>query len=185
MKTAKKKASASTSTAIGRILAWPGIALLSLALACAVAIAFPVNFKQDKNAQGNNVEPTKRFVGTWRGKPHNMPRDMPPNTDIDAVLIFKIEDGRLKGTVRALGIRRRNEEAPQVIRDEYVPLPELNVEGKTLTWKENWTLPDHEKLSQVTLISDDEILFETVGAERSSGRPTLLKPISYKLKREK
>jgi hypothetical protein len=185
VKNAKKKASTATSTAIGRILAWPGIALLSLALACAVAIAFPVNLEQEKNAQDKNVEAAKRFVGTWRGKPHDMPRDMPPNTNIDAVLIFKIEDGRLKGTVRALGIRRRNEEAPQIVRDEYVPLSELNVEGKTLTWKENWPLPEHEKLSKVTLISDDEILFESVGAERSSGRPTLLKPISYKLKREK
>jgi hypothetical protein len=143
------------------------------------------NIEQDKNAQGKNVEAAKRFVGTWRGKPPNMPRDMAPNTDIDAVLIFKIEGGGLKGTVRSLGIRRRNEEAPQVVRDEYVPLPDLSVEGKTLMWKEKWVLPEYELLSQVTLISDDEILFETVGTDHSNTRPTLLKPLSYKLKREK
>src|SRR5215510_566071 len=33
-----------------------------------------------------------------------------------------------------------------------------------------------------TNIDDDEILYEMVGTDRSSSRPTLLKPISYKLK---
>jgi hypothetical protein len=178
MKTAKKKASTATSTAIGRILAWPGIALLSLPLVCAVAIAFPVNLKQDKNAQGNNVEPTKRFVGTWKGKPS-------PDAILEAVLIFKIEDGRLKGTQRVWGIRQEAGSEPKIIRDEYVALPDLDIEGKTVSWKRKMNIPDHEALTRVTLISDDEILFETVGGRRTNDQPTLLMPHSYKLKREK
>jgi hypothetical protein len=178
MKTAEKKASTATSTARGRILAWPGIALLSLALACAVATAFPVNFKQDKNAQGNNVEPSKRFVGTWKGKAE-------PDAILEHVLIFKIEDGRLKGTQREWGIRQEAGGEPKIIRDEYVTLPDLDVEGRTISWKRKWNLPDHEALTQVTLMSDDEILVETVGGRRSTGQPTLIIPISFKLKREK
>ena len=42
-----------------------------------------------------------------------------------------------------------------------------------------------EILRRVTLINDDEILFETVGTGRSSDQPTLLSPVSYKIKREK
>jgi hypothetical protein len=143
------------------------------------------NVEQDKTPQDKNAEAAKRFVGTWKGKKPDMPTDLPPNMNTDAILIFKIEGDQLKGTVRALGISRRNQEAPQIVRDEYVSLPDLNVEGKTLTWKDKWILPDYEKLTQVTLINDDEILFETVGTASSNTRPTLLKPISYKLKREK
>src|SRR5262245_15808533 len=108
------------------------------------------NNEQEKNAPDKNVEAAKRFVGTWKGKPPNMPTDLPPNTDVDAVLIFKMEGDRLKGTMRALGIRRRNDEAPQVVRDEYVPLPDLNVEGNTLRWKDRWRQAELEKLTQVT-----------------------------------
>ena len=143
------------------------------------------NIEQDKIAQDKNVEAAKRFVGVWKGKLPNMPTDLPPNTNIDVVLFFKMEGDRLKGTVRAFGIRRNNGEAPQIVRDEYAPLPDLNVEGKTITWKDKWILPDYERLSQGTLINDDEILYEFVGTERIGAPPTLLKPISYKLKREK
>jgi hypothetical protein len=140
---------------------------------------------QDKNAEDKNVEGAKRFVGAWKGKPPGTPADMAPNVDVDAVFIFKIEGDRLKGTVRSLGINRRNQEAPRIVRDVYLPLPDLNIEGNTLTWKENWILPDYENLSRITLISDDEILYEAVGTARSNTRPTLLMPISYKLKRQK
>jgi hypothetical protein len=174
MKTAEKKA----STAIVRTLAWPGVALLSLALAYAVATAFPVNFKQDKNTQDNNVEPTKLLVGTWKGK-HR------PDAILEDVLIFKIEEGRLKGTQRVWGVRREAGSEPKIVRDEYVTLPDLEIDGRTVTWKRKWNLPDHEALTRVTLISDDEILFETVGMRRTNDQPTLIMPHSYKLKREK
>jgi hypothetical protein len=97
-----------------------------------------------------------------------------------------MEGGRLKGTERQFLIRDDGDgRGPQLVRDEYVPLPDLSVEGKILTWKTKWIQPDHEALRRVTLISDDEILYEAVGMQRSSDQPTLVIPISYKLKREK
>jgi hypothetical protein len=158
--------------------AWIGFTLLAIAFTGASPAAFPINLKQDKNAQDKNFEAAKLFVGTWKGK-HS------PDAIIDSVLIFKMEGTSLKGTQREFAIRRESGGEPKIVRDEYVPLPDLNVEGKKLTWKKQWNLPDTEKLSQVTLISDDEIIFESVGMNRSSGQPTLIIPVSYKLKREK
>jgi hypothetical protein len=87
--------------------------------------------------------------------------------------------------IRQTSIRREEGAEPQIVRDEYVPLPDLTVEGTALTWRYKWIQPGHEVLWRVTLISDDEILFETVGTGRSSMQPTLLSPVSYKLKKEK
>jgi hypothetical protein len=153
-------------------------ALLAMALSSAGAMAFPINIEQNKNSQDANVEAAKRFVGTWKGK-------MSPDAILDAVLILKMDGAQLKGTHRVWQIRREDGGEPQIIRDEYVPLPDLNVEGKTLTWKKPWTQPDHEALTRITLISDDEILYETVGVNRLGSQPALLVPVSYKLKREK
>jgi len=153
-------------------------ALLAMALSGAGAMAFPINIKQDKTSQDKNVEAAKRFVGTWKGKPN-------PDAILDAVLILKMDGDLLKGTQRVWQIRREDGGEPQIVRDEYVPLPDLNVEGKTLTWKKNSTQLGHETLTRVTILSDDEILYETVGANRVGNQPALLVPISYKLKKEK
>jgi len=154
-------------------------ALLAIVLLSAGAMAFPINIKQDKAPLDKNVEPAKRFVGTWKGKSR-------PDMIADHVLVFKIEGERLKGTERQFLIRDEGDgRGPQLVRDEYVPLPDLSVEGKILTWKTKWMQSDQESLKRVTLISDDEILFEGVGMQRSSDQPTLIIPISYKLKREK
>jgi len=169
-------------TAARRTPAWLGITLLALALTSAGATAFPINIKQDKNAQDTNVEAAKRFAGTWRGKSD---LKMVAN-NADSVLVFKMEGDRLKGTERRLEIRIEGEgQEPRIVRDEYVPLPDLTVEGKILTWKAKWIQADQEALRRVTLISDDEILFETVGTHRSSNHPTLIVPVSSKPKREK
>src|SRR5262245_9873638 len=157
----------------------------SLALFCFAAIAAIVaqssraspsvrSVEPDKEAQASNVEVAKRFAGTWKGKPR-------PDAITDQVIIFKMEGAQLKGTIRSMNIRREEGGEPEIVRDEYVPLPELNVEGTTLTWKDKWIQPGHEVLRRVTLISDDEILFETVGTRRSSDQPTLLAPVSYKV----
>jgi hypothetical protein len=154
-------------------------ALLAMALSGYGAMAFPIDIKQDKTAQDANVEAAKRFVGTWKGKSH-------PDMIADNVLVFKMEGERLKGTERQLQISIQDDgRGPQIIRDEYVPLPNLMVEGKILTWKRQWIQPDHEALTRVTLVSDDEILFESVGMRRTTDQPTLIIPLSYKLKREK
>jgi len=154
-------------------------ALLAMALSGAGAMAFPINIKQGKTSQDANVEAAKRFVGTWKGKSR-------PHMIVDNVLVFKMEGERLKGTERQFLIRDEGDgRGPQLVRDEYAPLPDLSVEGKTLTWKTKWMQSDQESLKRVTLISDDEILFEGVGMQRSSDQPALIIPISYKLKREK
>jgi len=154
-------------------------ALLAMALSGAGAMAFPINIRHEKASQDKNVEAAKRFVGTWKGKSR-------PDMIADHVLVFKIEGERLEGTERQFLIRDEGDgRGPQLVRDEYVPLPDLSVEGKILTWKTKWIQPDQEALRRVTLISDDEILFEGVGMQRSSDQPTLIVPISYKLKREK
>lgn len=154
-------------------------ALLAMALSGAGAMAIPINIKQDKTSQNANVEAAKRFVGTWKGKAR-------PGMIADNVLVFKMEGERLKGTERQFLIRDDGDgRGPQLVRDEYVPLPDLSVEGKTLTWKTKWMQSDQESLKRVTLISDDEILFEGVGMQRFSDQPALIIPISYKLKREK
>jgi hypothetical protein len=154
-------------------------ALLAMALSSAGAMAFPINIKQGKTSQDANVEAAKRFVGTWKGKSR-------PDMIADNVLVFKMEGERLKGTERQLQISIKDDgRGPQIIRDEYVPLPDLMVEEKILTWKRQWIQPDHEALTRVTLVSDDEILFEGVGMRRTTDQPTLIIPISYKLKREK
>jgi hypothetical protein len=154
-------------------------ALLAMALSGYGAMVFPININQDKTSQDANVEAAKLFVGTWKGKSH-------PDMIADHVLIFKMEGGRLKGTERRFLIRNEGDgRGPQLVHDEYVPLPDLNVEGKTLTWKTKWMQSDQESLKRVILISDDEILFEGVGMQRSSDQPALIVPISYKLKKEK
>ncbi len=132
----------------------------------------------DKAAQANNAEASKRFAGTWKGRAR-------PNDITEAVFIFKMEGAWLKGTRRNFEIRRVEGGEPQIVRDEFLPLPDLNIEGPTLTWKDKWIQPGVEILRRITLISDDEILFETVGTGRSSTQPTLLSPVSYKLKKEK
>jgi hypothetical protein len=155
------------------------LALSAIVLLSAGAMAFPINIKQDKTSQDANVEAAKRFVGTWKGKSR-------PDMIADNVLVFKMEGERLKGTERQFLIRDEGDgRGPQLVRDEYVPLPDLSVEGKTLTWKTKWMQSDQESLKRVTLTSDDEILFEGVGMRRSSDQPALIIPISYKLKREK
>src|SRR5215813_8150536 len=154
-------------------------ALLAMALSGAGAMALPINIKQDKTSQDANVEASKRFVGTWKGKSR-------PDMIADNVLIFKMEGERLKGTERQFLIRDEGDgRAPQLVRDESVQLPDLRLDGNTLTWKTKWMQSGQESLKRVTLISDDEILFEGVGMQRSPDQPALIIPISYKLKRDK
>jgi hypothetical protein len=64
-------------------------------------------------------------------------------------------------------------------------MPELSVEGKILSWRTKWNLPGIETMSRITLLSDDEILFESIGTKRLNNQPTIIVPFSHKLKREK
>lgn len=164
-----------TRTARHFTSAWLSITLLALSL---IGAGVTANSNQDKPSQDNNVEAAKRFVGTWKGKSR-------PDMIIDNVLIFKMDGDRLKGTIREFAIHKSGDSEPRIVRDEYVALPDLKVEGKTLSWKASWNQPDHETLRRVTLLSDDEILYEFVGMNRLNDQPTLILPMSFKLKREK
>jgi hypothetical protein len=138
----------------------------------------PGQFAQDKNTQDYDAEAAKRFVGVWKGK-HS------PDAILEAVFIFKMEGDRLKGTRREWDIRRQAGGEFQIARDEYLPMPELSVEGKILSWRTKWNLPGIETMSRITLLSDDEILFESIGTKRLNNQPTIIVPFSHKLKREK
>src|SRR5262245_66065363 len=103
-------------------------ALLAVVLLSAVAMAFPINIKQDKTSQDANVEAAKRFVGTWKGKSR-------PDMIADDVLIFKMDGERLRGTERQLHIRNEGEgRGPEIFRDEYVAMPVQSIGGMTVTW---------------------------------------------------
>ncbi len=171
MKFPEKKMGAATS----RTPAWLGVTLLALALTGIGATAFPINLKQDKNEQEKNVEATKRFVGRW-GNPR-------PGKRFGTAYVFKMEGNQLKVAVPVTEFADARQ--TEVIREEHLPLPDPKVEGRTLTWKDKWDQPGHEVLVRITLITDDEILVESVGKQRSNDQPTLVMPVSFKLVREK
>jgi hypothetical protein len=136
--------------------------------------------QQANNPQESNYRLTvlKQFVGTWKGKSN-------PDMIADHILIFKMDGERLTGTERVFAIRDEGDgSGPKIIKDTFVPLPTITIEGKTLTWKSKRN-PDQEVLRRVTLLGEDEILFETVGSNRFSDQPEVLIPLSFKLKREK
>ncbi len=110
---------------------------------------------------------------------------------VDHVFIFKLEGNNLTGTRRAFLTRTDKDGNQKLESDKYIPLPELSVNGTTITWKQKMTVlqvQSIDTLSRVTLISDDEILVEYIGQQikkDESGRTELVVPVSYKLKREK
>jgi beta-lactamase regulating signal transducer with metallopeptidase domain len=179
MKLVEKMPSASKRSA--RV--WLAIALFALILSGAGAAAFPIHFMQNQNSE---IAAANRFVGTWKGK-------LNPKDIADHVFIFKMEGDSLTGTQRAFIIHNDKEGNQKLTFDKYVPLPDLKVNGTTLTWKRKMGLPSDQEvdtLHRVTLISDDEILVEGVGGQwgldPSGGRRLeLVLPVSYKLKREK
>jgi hypothetical protein len=96
-----------------------------------------------------------------------------------------MEGERLTGTERAFAVRDEGDgSGPKIVKDTFIPLPTMTIEGKTLTWKAKRNR-EEEILRRVTLLGEDEILFETVGFERVSDQPEILFPLSFKLKREK
>jgi hypothetical protein len=160
---------------------WLGIMLFALALSGAGAAAFPISITQDKNSQDkkNDVATANLFVGTWKGK-------IRPDFNVDHVMIFNMEDDRLTGTQRSPRIRVTPEGEQQLLSDGYIPLPDLTVEGKTLSWKiNNQEKPELKYLWKATLISDDEILVEGVGGLYRPDQTLELAPVSFKMKKEK
>jgi beta-lactamase regulating signal transducer with metallopeptidase domain len=161
---------------------WLWITLFALTLSGVGAAAFPILIMQNQN---NGNATANRFVGTWKGR-HN------PDDIAEHVLIFKMEGDRLTGTFRALHITRKDGESPKIVSDKYVALPELTVNGTTITWKNRMKLLQDQSvdtLNRVTLIGDDEIFVEKIGGQwkgdASGSRLEVIVPVSYRLKREK
>jgi BlaR1 peptidase M56 len=169
------------STAKRPARVWLGITLFALILSGAGAAAFPIKIKQNQN---NEITSTNRFVGTWKGK-------YKPEDIVDHVIIFKMEAGRLTGSIRAFLIRTDKEGNQKLESDKYIALPELSVNGTSVTWKSKLkVLSDKEldTLNRVSLVGDNEILVEKVGGhwkhDESGSRLDAIVPVTYRLKRE-
>ncbi len=159
-----------------------GLLVILFALVCPnlSSGALSISPQQANNRSGSSdrLAVLKQFVGTWKGKSD-------PKMIADNILIFKMDGERLTGTERVFAIRDEGDgSGPKIIKDTFIPLPTITIEGKTLTWKAKRNL-EQEVLRRVTLLGEDEILFETVGFERVSDQPEMLFPLGFKLKREK
>jgi hypothetical protein len=161
------------------------ITLFALTLSGVGVAAFPVNIRQNQNIE---LTSAKRFVGTWKS---NLKRG-----DIaDQVLIFKIEGGRLTGTQREVLFRKEKDGNQKIESDRYVDLPELSVNGDAITWMSKMKVsrdqgPDIELdiLNRVSLVGDDEILFEKSGKrliDENGRQGGVSVQVGYDLKREK
>jgi hypothetical protein len=159
-----------------------GLVIILFALVCAnlTSEALSTTPQQANNLRGSGdrLAVLKQFVGTWKGKSS-------PEMIAENILIFKIDGERLTGTERVFAIRDEGDgSGPKIVKDNFVLLPTITVDGKTLTWKAKRNR-EEEILRRVTLLGEDEILFETVGFERVSDQPDTLFSLSFKLKREK
>jgi hypothetical protein len=170
MKPLEKKSSANAERATVLL----GVTLCALALLGAGAAAFPINNLQDEN---ENIPPATRFVGGWKRTTSDPPTDN--------AYVFMLEGNQLRGTSRTTmylkpmpgsGLERR------LFKDIHSPLPNLTVEGATLTWKYPIAngQPAYVKAS---LVSEDELLVENCGKQPCSpDRPAESKEI---LRRQK
>jgi len=148
--------------------------MCALALLSARAAAFPINIPQDEN---ESIPTVTRFVGGWKRTTSDPPTDN--------AYVFMLEGNLLRGTVRT-AVRLKplpgSGAEPKLVRDIHSPLPNLTVEGATLTWK----LPianGQTAHSRASLISEDELLVENCGKQPCSpDRPVESKEI---LRRQK
>jgi len=151
-----------------RATALLSLALVVLALAGAGAAALPLNLRAEQPAS-NQTNIAVRFVGHWQGVVENNPNER------NHELIFKLEGDKLVGSMR-------------IADGEFKPLPSLKVSARDVSWKEKD--PRRPKLvlvTQVRLISEDEILFEAINPFDYYGEETVLEvhPTTWTLKRQK
>jgi hypothetical protein len=173
MKLFDKKTSANTQ----RMTVILGVTLCALALWGPGAAAFSLNILQDEN---QSPPPVTRFVGGWKRAHHDPP--------IENAFVFMLDGDQLRGTMRtpvwilpgpgSEEDRRRR----RLYKDIHTPLPNLKVEGETLTWMfPDWNgQPNYWRAS---LVSEDDLLLEECGKQPCSpDRPLVSKNI---LKRQK
>ena len=147
-----------TTTNTRRATALLGITLFALALAGAVAAAFPINI-QDQN---QSVPTATRFVGGWKRTNSDPP--------LENAFVFMLEGNQLRGTGRTVMYEKP---APGVkgelklVIDDHSPLANLTLEGATLTWTFTpANSPVHHW--RASFVSDDELLVEFCGKQRCS-----------------
>jgi hypothetical protein len=168
MKLLDKKTSANVQRATVLLC----VTLSALASSGAGAAAFSLNILQDEN---QSPPPVTRFVGGWK-------RTNPPTEN---AYVFLLEGDQLRGTSRTTvylvpapgsGLERR------LFKDIHAPLPNLTVEGETLTWK--FPMANGQSAYvRASLVSEDELLVEHCGKQPCSpDRPAESKEI---LKRQK
>jgi len=156
------------STNSRRATALLSIALFALALVGAGAAALPLNLRAEQ-AASNQANNAARFVGRWQGVVENNPNER------NHELIFKLEGDKLVGSMR-------------IADGEFKPLPPLRVSAREVSWKEKD--PRRPKLvlvSQVRLLSENEILFEAINPLDYYGEENWLEvhPTTWTLKRQK
>jgi len=155
MKLLEKKTSANAVRAMVLL----EVTLCALALLGAGAAAFPINIPQDQN---ENIPIAARFVGGWKRTA--------PDPPTDNAYVFMLEGDQLRGTSRTTVYLRP---APgtvgelKLFRDIHSPLPNLKVEGETLTWKYPIANGQPAYL-RASLVSEDELLVENCGKQPCS-----------------
>jgi len=163
-----------TSTNAQRASVLLYLALSALALSGAGAAGFSLTIPQDEN---QSPPPVTRFVGGWKRAHHDPP--------IENAYVFLLEGDQLRGTSRtpvylvpAPGSGRER----RLFKDIHTPLPNLKVEGATLTWMFPFA-NGQPAYCRASLVSEDELLVEDCGKQPCSpDRPAESKEI---LRRQK
>ena len=149
-------------------------ALCALTLSGAGAAGFSLTILQDEN---QSPPPVTRFVGGWKRAHHDPP--------IENAYVFMLDGDQLRGTMRtpvylvpAPGSGRER----RLFKDIHTPLPNLKVEGETLTWM--FPIANGQPAyCRASLVSEDELLIEDCGKQPCSpDRPAESKNI---MKRQK
>src|SRR5262245_15407883 len=133
------------------------------------------------DAVTGDPESLKRFVGTWKQEP---PPD--PTHDVAQAVVFKIEGGKLICMERQVSYRYANGEFFRD-RDEFTPTGELNVRGKTVSWRTRRLKYLGEGVdiqTRVTLTSDNEAVLDYIGEIIERDQPMMLVPYRLTLKKQ-
>jgi hypothetical protein len=123
------------------------------------------------------------FVGTWSGKRNS-------SDEADYVVKLEMKGGKLSG--ETLDYAKRQATDPKTdkqtgpskkIREAYVKLTDLNVEGTTLTFK---VKDGKGKTTSVTmkLVNDNEAVVDFVADQRGDKTAPTTEPFSIRLRRQ-
>jgi hypothetical protein len=161
-----------TSANVQRMTVILGVTLCALALWGAGTAVFSLNIQQDEN---QSPPPVTRFVGGWKRAHHDPP--------IENAYVFILEGDQLRGTFRTPvwmlpgPASEENRRRRKLVKDIHMPLPNLRVEGETLTWM--FPVANGQPAYwRASLVSEDELMLEECGKQPCSpDRPAVSKNI--------